>query len=123
MPSDAHIGDEFVMPRRLVVEAEPLPRVADGVNAGRHIDKTARPKRSSRRQPARVVDRIGRVLREGVQDIGDQQFLVLLLMMQANFQDRKHAFGIRPPALARSAARLRHRHGRDSWRHPRRPAS
>ena len=45
MARDPHIGDQFVMPRRLVVEAEALPLVADGVNAGRHIDKTARTER------------------------------------------------------------------------------
>ena len=44
--------------------------------------------------PVRVIDRIGRVLREGVQDVGEQQFLVLLLVMQADLQDREHAPGI-----------------------------
>ncbi len=93
MTRDPHIGDEFVMPRRLVVEAEPRPLVTDGVNAGRHIDKTARTVRRARRLPSGIVDRIGRVLREGVQDVGDQQFLVLLLVMQADFENRKHGFG------------------------------
>ena len=66
MTRDPHLRDQRMMPRRLVVEAEPLPLVADGVNAGRHIDKTARTVHRARRLPARVIDRIGRVLREGV---------------------------------------------------------
>ncbi len=88
------VGNQFVVPRRFVVEAEPLPFVADRVNAGRHIDKTARALRCARRLPMRVIDRIGRILREGVQDVGEQQFLVLLLVMQADLQDREHAHGI-----------------------------
>ncbi len=79
------------MPRRLVVEAEALALMADRMNAGRHIDKTARALRRARRLPVGVVDRIGRVLRKGVQDVGEQQFLVLLLVMQADFEDREHA--------------------------------
>ena len=49
----------------------------------------------ARRLPSGVVDRIGRVLREGVQDVGEQQFLVLLLVMQADLQNFEHARGIR----------------------------
>ena len=94
MARDPHSGDQFVMPRRLIVEAEPLPLMADGVNAGRHIDKTARTERGARRCPAGVIDRIGRVLREGMQDIGEQQFLVLLLVMQADLKNREHALRI-----------------------------
>ena len=36
----------------------------------------------------RIVGRMGRVLREGVQDVGEHQFLMLLLVMQADLDDR-----------------------------------
>ncbi len=83
------------MPRRLVVEAEARALVTDGMNAGGHIDEAARSLAGARRLPFRVVNRIGRILREGVQDIGDQQFLVLLLVMQADFDNAEHMRGIR----------------------------
>src|SRR5450830_2190899 len=100
MAGDTHIRNQFVMPGRLVVEAEALPAVPDRVNADGHLDKPARsnttwPLRRARRLPSRVVSWIGRILREGVQDVGDEQFLVLLLVMQADFENREDALGIR----------------------------
>ena len=110
MARNTHGRDQFIVPWRLVVEAEPLAFMADGVNAGRYIDKTAWTKLldlpGARRLPVRVVNRIGRVLREGVQDVGEQQFLMLLLVMQADLQNREHALGIRRRhfAISRSTA-------------------
>ena len=123
MARDAHLGDQFVVPRRLVVEAKAVAVVADRMNARGHIDKTARTVCRARRLPAGVVNRIGRVLREGVQDVGEQQFLVLLLVMQADFDNREDAAPPRPPARSRSAARPPRRHGRDRRRRPRRSAA
>ena len=102
MARDAHLRDQFVVPRRLVVEAEAVALVADRMDAGRHIDiAAARPGCRARRLPVGVIGRIGRVLREGVQNVGDQQFLVLLLVMQADFENLEHA------------RRVRRRHGLD----------
>ena len=101
MARDAHVGDQFVVAWRLVVEAIALAVMADLVDTGGHVDEAARPKRRARRLPIRIVGRIGRVLREGVQDIGEQQFLVLLLVMQADLENFEHAL------------RFRRRHGFD----------
>ena len=107
MARDTHLGDQLVVPRRLVVEAETVAFVADGVDAGRHIDEAAaRPNISwnlcrARRLPVGVVGRIGRVLREGVQNVGHQQFLVLLFVMQPDLENLEHA------------RRVRRRHGLD----------
>src|SRR5262245_66564666 len=79
MPRDAHMRDQFVMKRQLVVETEAVALVTDGVNARRHFDIAAWTLRRARRLPVRIVDRFGRVLGESVQNIGEQQFLVLLL--------------------------------------------
>ena len=40
-------------------------------------------------------DRIGRVLCECVENVGDQQFLMLLLVMQPDFDNFEHAPGVR----------------------------
>ena len=60
----------------------------DRVNARRHFDESARSLRHRWQRPAGIVDGIGRILREGMQDIGEQQFLVLLLVMQTDLKDR-----------------------------------
>ena len=80
---------------RLVVETEPLPFMTDRMNARGNVNEPARTLCRARRLPGGVVDRIGRVLREGVQDIGEQQFLVLLLVMQADLQNREDARRVR----------------------------
>ena len=68
--------------RPFIVEAEAVAVVPDLANAvispshgmrGAHALPPA--------MPVGVVGRMGRVQREGVQDIGEQQFLVLLLVM------------------------------------------
>ncbi len=81
--------------------------MADRMNAGGHIDKAARACGCARRLPVGVVDRIGRVLREGMQDVGDQQFLMLLFVIEADLENREHcsaasAFGTL--AISRSTA-------------------
>ena len=65
------------------------------MHAGRHIDVTARAQRRARRLPFGVVNRIGWILRKGMQDVGDQQFLVLLLVMQADLDDCEDVLGLR----------------------------
>ena len=73
--------------------------MADRVNAVRHVDKPARPVRGAAASAsAGIIGRIGRVLREGVQDVGEQQFLVLLLVMQADLE------------ISKTRARIRRRH-------------
>ena len=90
MARDTHSCDQHLVPRRLVVEAEAVAVVADGWMP----DGTRRSRRAPswtwprRRLPVGVVGRIGRVLREGVQDVGEQQLLMLLLVMQPDLEDR-----------------------------------
>ena len=76
------------MLRRLVVEMKAVALVPDQMNAGRNIGIAALAGRR-RHLPAVVINRIGRVLREGMQDVGQQQFLMLLLVMQADLEDRE----------------------------------
>jgi hypothetical protein len=71
----------------LVVEAERLAFVTDRMNAGGHRHKTARAPGGAWHLPIRIVRRVGRILREGVQDVGEQQFLVLLLVMQPDLHN------------------------------------
>jgi hypothetical protein len=68
--------------------------MADRVYPGRHVDIAARPLRRARRPPLCVIDGVRRVLRKGVQNIGQQQFLMLLLVMQADLDDLEYAPGI-----------------------------
>ena len=88
------------MTRSFVIETKTATVMADRLNSGRHIDKLiridrARTRRGLRHLPIGVVNRIGRVLREGVQDVGQQQFLMLLLVMQTDFENFKHARRVR----------------------------
>ena len=41
-----------------------------------------------------VVDRMCRILRKGVQKVSQHQFLMLLLVMQSDLDDRKDPFGL-----------------------------
>ena len=38
--------------------------------------------------------RVRRILRKGVQNVGQHQFLMLLLVVQADLQDRENPFGL-----------------------------
>ncbi len=91
------------MRRGFIIEAEFFSVVADGMNAWRHFNITARALRRARFSPVRVVDRVGRILRKSVQDVGDQQFLMLLLVVQPDLDDRKHALCVRRRHLRNQA--------------------
>src|SRR5215470_939873 len=80
------------MRRSFVVEAKSIGVVADCMNAMRHFDVTTRTLCCTRTLPLRIVDRIGGVLCKRVQDVGNQQFLMLLLVVQPDFNDGKDAF-------------------------------
>ncbi len=58
---------------------------------------------NARRAPSRVVDRISWILRKGVQDVGEDQFLVLLLVMQPDLQDRQHLRELRSGNASKQA--------------------
>ena len=67
----------------------------DGVDALVEGDPCRSPVRvEAGKRPRRIVGRRDRVLREGVQDVGQHQFLMLLLVIEADFDQR----GDRPSA-------------------------
>ena len=90
------------MRRTLIVEAISLARKADGVNCARQLGET-RGRHRRRRLPIRIIGGRRRILRKGMQDIGEDQFLMLLLVIQADFEDaqhlRHHIFGGRQQKL------------------------
>ena len=81
MPRDPYLRNQLIVKRRLIVETKAFTVMPDRVNACRHFDIAARTLRCARRLPIRIIGRVGRVLREGMQNVGDQQFLMLLLVM------------------------------------------
>src|SRR6266576_2441970 len=85
------------MPRRLVVECEPGLRaiVPDGAKAlsdRMPCERRWRFTRGSRRARRVAVGRPHRVAREGVLDVGEQELLVLLLVMETE-RDREVELG------------------------------
>src|SRR5215468_4151210 len=87
MPCDPHGRDQFVMKGCFVVETKTFAVMTYCMNAYRHVHKAARTLRYRSGLPIRVVNRIGRILRKGMQNIGEQQFLMLLLVVQPDFDD------------------------------------
>src|SRR5512139_3436629 len=94
MARNTHVRNKLVMKRSFVVKTKALAVMADRVDTGRHVDIAARTLRHTWRLPFGIVDRIGRILREGVQNVSYQQFLMLLLVMQPDFDDFEHPFGV-----------------------------
>ena len=93
------------MLRRLVVEMKAVALVPDQMNAGRNIGIASLAGRR-RKLPAIVINGIGRVLRKGMQNVGQQQFLMLLFVMQPDLEDRKNR---NRRGLVRNFDQLRHR--------------
>jgi hypothetical protein len=81
---------QHLMGRAFVVEGEALARKADAVNAGRQIDEFARCGSRMRRLPVGIIGRRRRVLREGMQNVGEDQLLMLLLVMEADLENAQH---------------------------------
>ena len=82
------------MRRAFVVEAIALAGPADAVDAGRELGETAARSRL-RLVPIRIIGGRDRILREGVQNVGEDQFLMLLLVVQADLQDAQHLGEVR----------------------------
>lgn len=95
------------MARPLIVEGEAAARMPDLDDAARKVDPVHGRNRACGRRRRRCVDRVGRVGGEGVLDVGQHQFLVLLLVMQAEL-DQGHRIGGRrfPQQLL---------HGQSTW--------
>ena len=98
-----HRPQHDLMRRLFVVEAEAVAVVADRMDAGdqRAARPALRPPRGHCQ--SRIVGRMGFVEREGVQDVGEQQFLVLLLVIEADLDDRDAASAKSVRAISISA--------------------
>ena len=79
------------MARHLIVEAEPVTGMADPDQAAGMRDEPGRTRRMIRRLPARQHGRGEGILRKSVQHVGDQEFLVLLLVLQAKLGNPRNA--------------------------------
>ena len=76
------------MPRRLVVERKRIARVADlvhaaGVNVPTLPNLMRAMGRRNRRMRSRLISRLKRVAGKGMQNVCQHQFLMLLLMIDA----------------------------------------
>jgi hypothetical protein len=94
-----HRRNQSVVPRRLIIEAETGTLVADCMNTSRHVDaivavNAPRTGACAGHLPRRIINRVGRVMSEGVQDVRDQQFLMLLFVVEANLENSKDLGGI-----------------------------
>jgi hypothetical protein len=74
MPRNPYVRDQLIVNRRLIVETKASAIMANRMNPSRHFDITAGPLRHAWLPPVRVIDRVSRVLRESVQNVGCQQF-------------------------------------------------
>ena len=115
---DLHRTNQRAMRRPFVVEAIAVVVMADGVDAFGKPDRAAAARRR-RPLPSDVIGGRHRIEREGVQDIGEHQLLMLLLVIDADLdQRRERVKAARRPLTAGQSASPR-RHGRDRLR-PRR---
>ena len=88
--------DVDAMRGAFVVEREAVAVVAERHEAAVEAMPRVRPGRDGRERPARVIDGPRRVAREEMLDVGEQEFLVLLLVMQAEFGQRRRVRVQRP---------------------------
>ena len=83
-----HRADQRAVRRLFVVEMKAVVGMADGVDALVEADPFVAAAGRSREFPGRIVSRRNRVLRKRVQDVGQHQFLMLLLVIEADFDQR-----------------------------------
>ena len=83
-------ADQRAVDRLFIVEMKAVAGVADAVDAFVEIDPVLARTARGREAPRRVVGRGNRVLGKGVQDVGEHQFLVLLLVVEADFHQRRN---------------------------------
>ena len=77
------------MRRLLIVEMKTVVGMTDGVDALVERQPILAGRRRGREAPVRIIGRRDRVLREGVQDVGEHQFLMLLLVIEADLDQRR----------------------------------
>ena len=82
-------ADQRAVRGLFIVEMKAVVGMPDGVDALVEGDPFVAGAGCSREGPGRIVGRRNRVLREGVQDVGQHQFLMLLLVVEADFDQRR----------------------------------
>lgn len=82
-------SNEGAVRRLLVVEMETVVDMADGVDALVQRQPILAAAGGSRKVPVRIVGRRDRILREGMQDVGEHQFLMLLLVVEPDLDQRR----------------------------------
>ena len=82
-------ADQGAVRRLFIVEMETVVGMPDGVDALVEGDPFLSRALRRREAPRRIVGRRDRVLRKGVQDVGQHQFLMLLLVVEADLDQRR----------------------------------
>ena len=82
-------ADQGAVDRFLIVEMESLAGVSDAVDAFLDCNPFVGGTRGTREAPRRIVGGRNRVLRKGVKNVGQHQFLMLLLMVEADLDQRR----------------------------------
>ena len=82
-------ADEGAMRGLFIVEMEAVVAVSDGVDALVERDPFLSRMLRRREAPGRIIGRRDRVLGKGVQDVGQHQFLMLLLVVEADLDQRR----------------------------------
>src|ERR1700730_9971808 len=84
---DANRLQQDSMRGQLVIKTETLCRKADGVNFSRPFDEFVRRSLYRASLPRAIISRRNRIFCKGVQDVGEQKLLMLLLVVQSDFED------------------------------------
>jgi len=89
-------AEQRLVARPFCIKGKAIADMADVDDPAGMRDPTDRPRHRDRHFARRWPDRgFGRVLREQMQDVGDQQFLMLLFMMAAKFHQIERCAGER----------------------------
>jgi hypothetical protein len=94
MRSERMRRQQHAMPRPFVVEREPRIGVPGLGHAARMRNPCTGPRADRHQRPFRAVDRRERIAREEVLHVGDDQLLVLLLVLQPELHERGQFVGL-----------------------------
>ena len=103
---DADRANERAMRRLFVVEMKAVVGVANAMNAFLQFEPFLAITVRSRKRPRRIIGRRNRVLRKGMQDVGEHQFLVLLLVIEPDLHQRRQ---LAERVFARALEEFHHR--------------
>src|SRR5260370_29202172 len=84
MAGEPHGADKRAMRRRFIIEAEAVVLAPHRMNAFGQFTPVIARRGALRPAPIGIIDRRRRVFRESVHNVGQHQFLMLLLVMKAD---------------------------------------